>query len=378
MKASSTVAIIMQNAFLRFMKLIIAFLLIILAFCNCSNSSPYEVINVTEGTGKKQGFIDFTLSGNKIWAITGNSSLITFDLQNEHKSKVSLDEGVKIIALAKDKNGSIVFADTKNRFGRNEAGHWSFTNAYKSRIKEIFYTKRNDEYLLTDTGILNVKQNKSYLPDSSLNHQLRLPYAFRAYACTYIDSQDNIWLGYNHGEWGGDIYIFSTVENRFIAPKLKGFEIELSPIFAFTEGPEGVYFSGGLSHLGMTSGYLGLFQNFTSKTLFQNEYSEWPRDSIKREGYYIGPINYNQWDNSLYFYTQHGFYRCASNTDISKVKNWENVLKPELLWHYSQKNATGFEMNVSKILNTGPGAFMFLTELNGIGYFNDNKLIMFQ
>lgn len=361
------------------MKVLKSTLCILICFWHCSNKPnsttvPFNEINVTD---KSPGFIDFIIADTKIWAITNDSLLVTFDIESNQKSKIRFNTPLKVRAIAKDKQGNIVIADTENRIGKYENGNWSFTNKFQSPIKAIFYTKQNDAYLLTDAGILDVKHNQSYLPESSLNNQLKLPNAFRRRATSLLDNYGNIWLGYNHGEWGGDIYVFSTNENKFIAPIPIDFEINLNPIFSFTEAPDGIYFSGGLSHLHRTTGYIGQSVNFIARIRFRNEINGLSKDSTKRKGHYVGPISYNKWDDHLYIYSQHGIYKQKPNDNLSKAENWTLVVKPELLWTYGQSNATGHAMNVTKLITTEPGTVLFLTEQNGIGYFNGKTLTMF-
>jgi hypothetical protein len=361
------------------MKILQSLLCVLICFCNCSNkpNATTERSGIVDVTGKNPGFIDFVHAGTKVWAITKDSLLVTFDLANNQKATIRFNNPVKVRAIAKDNQGNIVVADTENRIGKYENGNWNFTNKFQSPIKAIFYTKQNDAYLLTDDGILDVKHNKSYLPSRSLNSQLNMPHAFRRNATTLMDGAGKIWLGYNHGEWGGDIYIFNTKENKFIDPVLADFEIELDPIFSFTYAPDGVFFSGGLSHLYMTKGYIGQFVNHVAIARFKDSIDGFKKDTTKKIGHYIGPICYSIWDDHLYIYTQHGIYKQRSNNNLSKAENWTLVVKPELLWTYGQSNATGYAMNVTKIVTTGPGAILFLTEQNGIGYFNGKELTSF-
>ena len=361
------------------MKIFKSALCILICFCNCSNKPNKTTERFTEETviTKDAGFIDFIIAGNKVWAITKDSLLVTFDLENNQKSTIQFNNPIKISAIAKDQQGIIVVADTRNRLGRYENGNWHFTDTLKGPIKAIFYTKQNDAYLLTNDGILDVKQNKSYLPQKSLNTQLNMPHAFRRSATTLMDGYDKIWLGYNHGEWGGDIHIFSTKENKFIEPILGNFEIELNPIYSFTEAPDGIYYSGGLSHLYLTSSYIGLFVNAIAHVQFSDTIDGFKKDTTKRNGHYVGPISYNRWDDHLYIYTQHGIYKQKPGTKLSQAENWTLVVKPELLWTYGQSNATGYAMNVTKIATPAPNTLLFLTEQNGIGYFNGKTLTMF-
>jgi hypothetical protein len=361
------------------MRTISTIFLIIFGFRNSCSEPQFGSVKSTEV--KVQGlrssnFIDIVLCGGKVWAISADSVLVSFDLDNLQASEIVFQDTIKITAIAKDPYDNIVIADTRNRIGKQaEGGKWNFTSSFKSRIRAIFFAGDNNEYFLTNEGIYSVKHGRNFFPQSSLNDQVRLPYAFRRYACTLMDSKDNIWLGYNHGEWGGDIYIFSTSQKRFIIPNLKSFEINLNPIFSFSESPGGVYFSGGLSHLYMTSGYIGIFQDYNFNAVFNNEYDNLGKNTSEKGGHYIGPISYNQWDNTLYFYSQYGFYKGDPKTDLSKVENWTNVVKPELLWTYGQSNATGYRMNVQKLICKGPGSFIFLTDQNGIGYFTGKELV---
>jgi hypothetical protein len=313
-----------------------------------------------------------------VWAITKDSLLVTFDLENNQKSTIQFNNPIKISAIAKDQQGIIVVADTRNRLGRYENGNWHFTDTLKGPIKAIFYTKQNDAYLLTNDGILDVKQNKSFFPKRSLNTQLNMPHAFRRNgATTLIDDAGKIWLGYNHGEWGGDIYVFNTRENKYIEPLLVENEIELNPIFSFTSTPFGVFYSGGLSHLYTTSSYIGQFVNDIAFVRFRDTIDGFRKDTVKKNGHYVGPICYNLEDDHIYIYTQHGIYKEKSIDNLSKAENWTLVVKPELLWTYGQSNATGYAMNVTKIVTPAPNTLLFLTEQNGIGYFNGKTLTMF-
>jgi hypothetical protein len=360
-----------------FMKILKSLLCILICFWNCSGKPDNTIslsgeVNVTD---KDPGYIDFVYAGTKVWAITKDSLLVTFDLANNQKSAIRFNKPIKISAIAKDRQENIVIADTENRLGKYENGNWNFTDTLKGPIKAIFYTVQNEAYLLTDDGILDVKQNKSYLPKRSLNTQLHMPNAFRrSGATTLMDGAGKIWLGYNHGEWGGDIYIFNTKENKFIEPLLVEIELELNPIFSFTYAPDGVFYSGGLSHLFTTKSYIGQFVNDIALVRFSDKIDGLSKDTSKKTGHYVGPICYNWWDDHLYIYTQQGIYKQRPSTKLSKAENWTLVVKPELLWTYGQSNATGYAMNVSKIVAIGPGAFLFLKERTGIGYFNGKEL----
>lgn len=141
--------------------------------------------------------------------------------------------------------------------------------------------------------------------------------------------------------------------------------------------PYGVFYSGGLSHLSTTESYIGQFVNDIAFVRFRDTIAGLNKDTSKKIGHYVGPICYNLEDDLLYIYSQHGIYKQTPDDKLSKAENWTLVVKPELLWTYGQSNATGYAMNVTKIVTTAPNTFLFLTEQNGIGYFNCKTFTMF-
>lgn len=93
-------------------------------------------------------------------------------------------------------------------------------------------------------------------------------------------------------------------------------------------------------------------------------------------GEYIGPATYNKYDNSIYFYSQHGIFKGFKSKDLSKIENWEIILKPKLRWTWGQEDAVGAPMNVLKMNIIDKDKFIFLTQNDGIGFFDGEKLKM--
>ena len=67
---------------------------------------------------------------------------------------------------------------------------------------------------------------------------------------------------------------------------------------------------------------------------------------------YIGPASFNKFDNSIYFYSQNGIFKGDKAKDLSKIANWQNILKPD---------AVGSPMNVLKLIIIEKEKFTFLT-----------------
>jgi hypothetical protein len=94
------------------------------------------------------------------------------------------------------------------------------------------------------------------------------------------------------------------------------------------------------------------------------------------DGEYIGPGAFNPFNNSIYFYSQHGFFRGDMAKDLSKFENWEKIVKPKLTWTNGQPDAVGSPMNVLKICIIDKARFVFLSQSDGIGLFDGDKVIL--
>jgi len=195
-----------------------------------------------------------------------------------------------------------------------------------------------------------------------------------------MDRADRIWLGFGYGEWGGNLFVFETTNNEFLTPILGSFNIALWPIKSFFEDSTSVYLSSGLQHMN-TYGTIIRFDNLKASTLLLC-LSHWSeptgKDGMKTmiNAEYIGPATFNEFSLSIYFYSQNGIFKGDKTKDLSKIENWEIILKPNLHWNVGQRDAVGSPMNVLKMIIIDKNKFVFLSQKDGIGYFDGNKLSM--
>jgi hypothetical protein len=94
------------------------------------------------------------------------------------------------------------------------------------------------------------------------------------------------------------------------------------------------------------------------------------------EAEYIGPSAYNKYNKSIYFYSQNGIFKGELNKDLSKIENWSNIIKPKLHWSQGQPDAVGSPMNVFKLAIIDRDRFLFLTQHDGIGFYDGQNLKM--
>ena len=104
-------------------------------------------------------------------------------------------------------------------------------------------------------------------------------------------------------------------------------------------------------------------------------------DSVKKiknliAGECISPATFSPFDSSIYFYSQNGFFKGNVKTELSKINNWEVIVKPNFTWTNGRSNAVDSPINVLKIIPVDRNKILFLTEKDGIGLLNGNKLKM--
>lgn len=329
----------------------------------------------------EQQFKDLIVTNKYICGLTDNGQLKLFDKYNGKEIDKNLFNASEILLIASDKTDRLIIADRNNFIKRydEQKNTWETISKYEGNVYGILSDSKNNYYLITELGIEDVKYHKLYYSDQSLNHQIKFNNKWGKPYCFYIDKSDRIWLGFGYGEWGGNLVVFDTSNRNFLTPILDSFNIALWPIKSFFEDSTSIYLSSGLAHM-FTSGTIIRITNLKATTLFYSKsYLSEPRSDgmqtmIPAE--YIGPATFNKYNNSIYFYSQSGFFKGIKTKDLSKIENWEIILKPKLHWKGGQVDALGSPMNVLKFAIIDSSKFVFLSQNDGIGFFNGVELTM--
>ncbi|MEJ6980514.1 hypothetical protein WG906_08640 [Pedobacter sp. P351] len=324
---------------------------------------------------------DFIVTDKAIWALSERGELDVFDVKSGKSIKRNTGGYSEIKDITTDIQGRLVITD-KNGWVKSFNGQTQ-TWIDIVRLKEINYgilfDSKNRCYAITNKGIIDVGNDRIYFSGSSLNDQIRPKEFWEKPYCYYIDKKDRIWIGYGYGEWGGNLYVFETTSKNFLTSTLNTFQISLWPVRSFFEDSSSVYLSAGLQHM-FTKGTIIGFKNLKAFTLLESTIHEGePDDKGMRKmlnGEYIGPATFNKFTNSIYFYSQNGMFKGNTSRDLSKVENWELIVKPQLQWENGQPDAVGSPMNVLKITILDKDRFAFLSQNDGIGLYDGNKVIM--
>jgi hypothetical protein len=355
-------------------KLIILFICVLIASIQSNATAQYK---------------DFVVSGNFIWVLAKDGTLKLFDKTDGSPAKKEVANSSPIVAITKDKTGRVVIADSDKAIKEydEKKNTWKRIATYKAAVFGLAFTNTNKCFAITEKGIEDVESHTFYYLEKSVNEQVKHPDKWRLPSCHYMDRQNNLWVGFGYGEWGGDIFIFDTKNKAFVIPTFYADSTNqfayLQGIKSFFEDSASVYFTSSTQHI-LTGGSISKFNKFDARRLL-NSQSHWGEPEINPisgkkgqqmvAGEYIGPATYNSFTNSIYFYSQNGFFRGNKSKDLSDIKNWELVIKPELDWQSGQPDAVGSPMNVSKIEILDKDTFIYLSQNNGIGYVRGNALI---
>ena len=324
---------------------------------------------------------DFIVTEKFIWTLTSNGEIRLFDKSGKRIER-EIPNASPILFITKDNFGNPIIVDKANEIKRyNESNNsWDLISKHKENCFGIVFDSQNSGFLITEKGIKDLKTGKVYYSNKSLNDQITYKDKWGKPYCYFVDKRDRIWLGFGYGEWGGNLFVFETKGKEFRNPNLGSFQINLWPIKSFFEDSSAVYVSAGLQHM-MTNGIIVKFDGLNASVLLESR-SGWSKKIEKYssrtmvDGEYIGPATYSNGLNSIYFYSQNGIFKGEVTSDLSKIENWKIILKPKLNWKYGQPDAVGSPMNVLKIEAMKNGGLVFLSQSDGIGYYDGDQLTM--
>jgi hypothetical protein len=201
-------------------------------------------------------------------------------------------------------------------------------------------------------------------------------------SCSYIDKGNNIWVGFDFGEWGGKLFIFDTNKKTFVPPSLADMEERLYPVESFSEDSKSVYVSAAMNHM-MTSGSISRFENFRETLLFasKGQWSEPVQTNTGSERYIIDgeavhSIRFNPYDNALYFASQNGIFRGMPTDNLSDPKKWQQIATTNARFLKSLPEVALVPHNIIKIAAVKKNTLVFLSQFDGIGILENGHVTM--
>ena len=312
---------------------------------------------------------DIIVIKNHIWVFDESGRIEVYTANGTKVSVASLSD-IRAQLITAAGNDVVAQVGTKIQRWSSQDSTWHIVGKLSADAFALIITSKQLVFAITDKGILDVASGKNYLPDKSPNDQLDTIENLGKSSACFLDKEDNIWLGFGYGEWGGNIFAFDTQRGKFAALKFNSFRINLHPIKSFFQLNSGVGTSSGLQHMS-NSGAITEFKNQSAQLIYDSwhdrDTSATKQPFFSNATPYIGPAVYEPGSNNLYVYSNLGVYKGQYGTDLSRFTAWEKVFQPKLHWRNGQPDAVGSPMNMLKMLSLGNGKLVLLTQNDGVG-----------
>jgi len=394
------------------------FYLLILAFQFGFSQTSTDSVNSISVRVFRANYKDFLTIGNKVYAVTTGDSLVSIDLKTNNFEFIKKN----ISTIVKTSKDSLIIGTKSGRILSKNGKTYEKIFNVKTRFFKLLIDKDDNYVSISDRGIHYL--NKAFYPrKEKISHpqggDYNETYYFAIPDFSYLDTNNILWLTYDRGEFGESIIFFDLNTKIFFEEEYLSLQTNINdpqydeklqkeypdkikkvnedflfkfpynlPIYRPIKGicqdeQSNFYFSQSLMHFfvsGSISKYIEIQQDFykeidLSSVLKQENNIGEGSLSFMDVAEYLGPIQFNEYDGKVYYYTDNGFFKILQNdTGLSK----ELIFKPTILWKFGLENSVGYEMNVKKFEFISEREIVFLTSFNGIGYYDGKSIKYFQ
>ncbi|QKZ13345.1 hypothetical protein [Spirosoma sp. KUDC1026] len=328
---------------------------------------------------------DFLLSDKAIWVLTTGGEVRIIDHKYKKINKTIRDDAA-ITHLARDRQGIIVVADNLNRLKTyNEAtDSWQIRQTLTNTILGLVFDSHNRGYAITDKGIQDLATGQLYFSKlSRLANQTLHEDRWENVSCFHMDNDNNIWVGFDFGEWGGKLFIFDTHRKTFVKPILADTEERLYPVASFSEDSTSVYVSAAMNHKMTSESTISHFKNFQETLLFVSK-ADWKKPvQVDTEvavpttqGENIQSVSYSPYDNALYFTSQNGIFRGTLPDNLSTPQHWQQIAMTNISAQNSSSKAILVPNSIDKIAVVKKNTLIFLSQFDGVGILENGRVTM--
>ena len=332
--------------------------------------------DLKEITISGRGVLDCIVTDSSIWLLSSNGILYLLNHSYSITKEFKLQSKIQAISIDSSKN--ILVAEANGTVSQIEQNlSVKLIGKTGQNIIDIIVTKGNSTLLITDKGIYIPEEERLIYQNAFDNlflaeHSI---YSWRP-TCYYLDDENNLWMGFGAGEWGGDVLIYSISKKRLqnLKEKVNSF-CYLSPVKSIFKVDSSVLIAQSVMHFNISSEIIKV-RDSCSAFFRSTPFSDTSVGIYKGETIYIGPTIFNEPDNSLYLYSQFGVFVGNMSTDLSKMENWKLLFKANLKWRSGQSDAIGSPMNVKKLMIYDSKIFLVSPE-NGVLIWNGkNKILL--
>lgn len=267
-------------------------------------------------------------SNRYIYKLKHRNIISIYDKEDLKKVKdfmVELIQDVRYMTLNKD---VLIVTTNNNEVWQYQKEEWKKVYKSENIINGIVHNSKGKVFLITNKGVEVMETSKTYPKKDSLNTQVKIGSEIVAPSTYFVDQQDLLWLGFNYGEWGGDVIVFDTAKEEYLTLTMNEVNIELLPVVSFFEVKESVYFTSGLEHL-INSGSIVQFYQFSAKEIIKIQ-----SPSIFEESELdidlLGAGTFSKEEEAIYVFAGRNILKGNVGDDLSDLANWEKVLNRPL------------------------------------------------
>lgn len=387
--------------------------------------SQKDSVNAYQIKVLNTNYKDFLTINKQIYAITKGDSLVVFDFEKGNIEKTIPNT----FSIAKTSKNEIYYVNQKGQILlTKDFIKTKKINKVRGKHSKILVDKNDNSIVITTDGIFY--KNNIYTPEKkcviyrpNYSDYDQENYFFTIPTLTYLDKEEHLWLTYDNGEFGDDVWIFDLKTRKFYEDdylylkknfdasfyKTKEYKKQMTDSFPdkikmlnnelvykfpnnlpISKGVKGIsennkeeilisqstmhfFISGRIAMLTKTN-IPNFYKSFSLNEIL--EYDEVDGNELNNLSFikeYIGPNNFNVFDNSFYYYSDKGFFKIIRNNNKYTK---EFIFRPWITWTSGMSHSLGYQMNVIKFEFISEKEILFLTSNEGIGYY-DGKIIKY-
>lgn len=326
--------------------------------------------------------IDFVIKNNQIWSLLDNGDITVLNINHGKIIERIHFPWHYIKKISMDQKENIVIVDSTNTVFRYFEDKNSWVKLFSSvyNIFGIVFSTNNECLALTNSGIYDYKTHQLFTPSKDETINLQRTWIWSVNNPVYrVDKQNNLWLAFSFGEWGGVLYKFNISTRQF---ENLDYDFFGDNITSMTQFKNLLLFSSSTFHMGLGLGEIFSIVNNKEISISDSKLDKNRKNLHNYNDEYIAQINYCEKDSSIYAITQFGFYKSNPVVDINDSVSWKQVLPKTV--HYSlngdkentnDMNNTIFTISNTKMQVLNQNHIILATYHQGIGIYNGKQMI---
>ncbi len=326
---------------------------------------------------QQTGYADLVINGSTSWLLTRAGSLEQANLRTMQATVIAPPQAPRLVAIAKDTANKLVVADSAGQIWQRDeqTRQWSIVATCPHASPYALIVDRHNQYLIIHPlGIWTSDTRGNYFPDDSLllnkgvRGGMRTTRQWEEKPVWLLDRKDQLWLGFDYGEWGGLLFVFNTHRHQLVQPHPGDFDLAFNPIVSITQAGQSLYLAGSMRHM-LTQSHIARVTKLTATTVFTSEPC-WDhvagRESALVHGQSISLLAFSPSDNQLYACIDGAIVKANVTNRSAHLDRWTQVIP----------NSPTASDRLVRMAFPPTGQLVLLYRNRGLGLF-DGKTIRF-